>query len=78
MAKAAEGVRPEIYRRRAESLIRGASRDYYKNACTYLKKVKTLYRDVGESQEWERYVGSLREKHQRLRALREEMDKARL
>lgn len=40
--------------------------------------MKTLYRDVGESQEWERYVGSLREKHQRLRALREEMDKARL
>ena len=82
VARAAEGVRPkvslEIYRQRAESLIRGASREYYRDACTFLKKVKALYRDVGESQEWERYVGALREKHQRLRALREEMHKARL
>ena len=80
VAKAAEKVRPEaaieIYTRRAEALVGAGSREHYRGACDFMKKVRALYRDCGAPDKWERYVTSVREKHPRLRALKEEMDKA--
>jgi hypothetical protein len=82
VAKAAEKARPEaaieIYSRRAEALVGAGSREHYRGACDFMKKVRALYRDCGAPEKWERYVTSVREKHPRLRALKEEMDKARI
>lgn len=82
VAKVAEKTRPEaaleIYRRRAESLIDQRGRGAYQEACKFLKKVRDLYRRQGEEAAWTGYVGRLREQHRSLRALQEELTKARL
>jgi uncharacterized Zn finger protein len=82
VAKAAEKTRPEaaleIYRRRAEGLIDQRGRGAYQEACKFLKKVRDLYRRLGEEAEWTRYIGRLREQHRSLRALQEELTRARL
>jgi uncharacterized Zn finger protein len=82
VARAAEKTRPEaareIYRRQAESLIDQRGRGAYREACTFLKKVRDLYRRLGEEAAWTAYVGRLRERHRSLRALQEELTKARL
>jgi hypothetical protein len=82
VAKAAEKLRPRFalacYRKQAESLIRTGGRPNYKSACGYLKKVRTIYRDEGEPEQWGRYLAQLREQHHRLSALKDEMAKAKL
>jgi uncharacterized Zn finger protein len=82
VAKAAEKARPqaalEIYRRQAEGLIDQRGRGAYQEACKFLKKVRDLYQRLDEGAAWTRYVGRLREQHRSLRALQEELTKARL
>jgi uncharacterized Zn finger protein len=82
VAKAAEKTRPEaaleIYRRQAEGLINQRGRGAYQQACTFLKKVRALYRRLDKDEDWTRYVGRLREQHRSLRALQEELTKAKL
>lgn len=82
VAKAAEQTRPraalEIYRQRVENLIAQRGRDRYREACRFLKKVRTLYEQLGESQEWTRYLTRLREDNHTLRALRQELAAAKL
>jgi len=82
VAKAAEETRPraaiEIYQKQAEKLIALRQRKHYHEACKYLAKVRALYEKLGENQEWTSYITELRERHHTLRALKEEMEKARL
>jgi uncharacterized Zn finger protein len=82
VAKAAEKTRPEaaleIYRRQAEGLIHQRGRGAYQEACKFLKKVRDLYHRLDKDEDWTRYVGRLREHHRSLRALQEELTKARL
>jgi uncharacterized Zn finger protein len=82
VAKAAETKRPraalEIYREHAEALIQQRGRANYAEACRYLKKVRQLYKTLGEEQDWARYLTRLREDNQSLRALHEELTKAHL
>jgi uncharacterized Zn finger protein len=82
VAQAAETKRPraalEIYREFAEGLINQRGRGNYAAACGYLKKVRALHKKLGEEDDWTRYLTRLREKHRGLRALQEEMTKARL
>jgi hypothetical protein len=82
VARAAEEGRPqaalEIYRKQAEALIQGRSRGSYDSACRFLGKVRDLYKRVGDPAGWVAYVSRLREKHRALRALMDEMTKARL
>jgi hypothetical protein len=82
VAKAAEKTRPqaalEIYRRQAEGLIDQRGRGAYQEACKFLKKVRDLYQRLDEGAAWTRYVARLREQHRSLRALQEELTKARL
>jgi uncharacterized Zn finger protein len=82
VAKAAEKSRPraalEIYRKQAESLIEQRNRGSYESACKYLKKVRGLYERLNEKGAWTAYVDRLRERHQALRALLDEMRKAKL
>jgi len=82
VAKAAEETRPraaiEIYQKQAEKLIALRQRKHYHEACKYLAKVRALYEKLGENQEWTSYITELRERYRTLRALKEEMEKARL
>src|SRR5207253_5434181 len=82
VAQAAEETRPreaiEIYQKYAERQIAQKQRKFYQYACEYLVKVRTLYEKLGEHEEWKSYIAVLREKHRNLRALKEEMAKARL
>lgn len=82
VAKAAEAERPraalEIYRGYGERLIDQRGRGNYAAACQFLRKVRQLHRRLGEEDVWTRYVTRLREQHRGLRALQEELTKARL
>jgi uncharacterized Zn finger protein len=82
VAKAAEQTHPRealgIYQKRAERLIDQRGRESYREACTYLKKMKSLYTQMGDGQAWETYIAQLREKNGSLRALLEELNKAKL
>ena len=80
VAKAAEAVRPNaalgIYTRRAESLIQTGGRASYQEACALLKRVKAIRAAAGQGDEWGAYVAALRERNTKLRALKEELEKA--
>ena len=82
VAKAAEKSHPQtsikIYRQQAEQLIAARSRSYYEAACEYLKKLKQLYQSVNSTEDWQTYITNLRTNHRALRALQDEMTKARL
>ena len=47
----------------------------YAEAAQHLLRVQDLYDMLGQVDDWETYVWELRERHKRLRALKEEMDK---
>jgi len=67
------------YRARAERLIAERGRGNYQQAVEYLKKVRTIYRDMQKrSEEWDRYIRGIRENNRTLRALHEELRNARL
>ena len=77
MAQAAEAELPEQLLRRYRSL---ADRDIgYRNrtndvhAAGYLVRSKAILRRLGRRAEWRTLSAALREKHKRLRTLREEL-----
>ncbi len=80
VAKAAEEPRPHealaIYQRHAEALIAQQGRDNYRNACRILSRMRAIYQATGEPELWTAYITELRERHRRLRALKEELNAA--
>ena len=82
VAAAAEETRPreaiELYRQYAERLIAMRDRKNYQAACTYLLKMRALYEKLGENEAWTGYITALREQNRNLRALKEEVARARL
>lgn len=82
VAKAAEKSHPQeaadIYKRHVQSLIDQRGRSSYQEACRHLKKIRSLYQKVEQDQEWDRYISQIREKNPSLRALQEELTKAKL
>jgi hypothetical protein len=65
------------YRAMAERLIAERGRGNYLQAVEYLKKVRTIYRDMQKrSEEWNRYIRGIKENNKTLRALQEELRKA--
>ncbi len=82
VAKAAEETRPrealQIYLDKVERLIAARGRDNYQTACQYLLRVRHLYEQLGETHVWQQYLARLQEQHKTLRALKEEMAKAKI
>jgi tetratricopeptide (TPR) repeat protein len=80
VARAAEENRPReairIYVERAERLIAARGRGNYAEAAQYLVRVRDLYRRLGEQGTWRAFVADLREENRRLRALKDELNKA--
>jgi uncharacterized Zn finger protein len=79
VAQAAEAEHPraalKIYDR-AERAITGRSRAGYAVAAEHLARVRELHRRLGEESLWQEYIVRLRNEHRRLRALKEELDRA--
>ncbi len=80
VAQAAEPDHPraalEIYRQRAERAIAARGRANYQTAAGHLLRVRDLYHRLGEDAAWETYIAHLRQEHQRLPALQDELNKA--
>ena len=80
VAQAAAETRPqasiEIYRERAEKLVEARGRERYREACTYLTTMRDLYRQMSREPAWTDFMVEFRERHRRLRALRDELGKA--
>jgi uncharacterized Zn finger protein len=82
VAKAAEDSHPresiEIYQAYVETRIEWRGRENYQIACQYLTSIRRLYQKLGKSDEWNRYIATLREQHRNLPALKDELAKAKL
>jgi uncharacterized Zn finger protein len=82
VARAAETPRPqaaiEIYWREVERLIRARGRNNYHEAASILQRVKSLYHREGAHTEWDSLLADLRQRHARLPALMDELNKASL
>ncbi|BAP57667.1 hypothetical protein THII_3370 [Thioploca ingrica] len=82
LAQAAEKTLPHeairLYLQMVESAISRKNRPAYIEAITLLKKVKSLYEKLGEETAWKALFGDLRAKYPTLRALQEELRKAKL
>jgi len=66
----------DIYSDRVERLIRARGRGKYQTASSLLTRMRDLYRRRRSGEDWDRYVGELRQRHRRLRALQDELNKA--
>jgi uncharacterized Zn finger protein len=77
VARAAEEKMPresiEIYQNRIDKLINQRGRGSYQQAAQYLLRVRELFNNLDESEQWTTYITSLREKNRPLRALKEEL-----
>jgi uncharacterized Zn finger protein len=82
LAQAAEKTLPHeairLYLQMVEFSISRKNRSAYIEATTHLKKVKSLYEQLGEETTWKELIGDLRAKYPTLRALQEELRKAEL
>lgn len=82
VARAAQSTRPEaarqLYEQYVEHLIAERGRDNYREACRYLKLIYTLYEQMRARNQWDSYISALLQQHRRLRALRDELQKAHL
>ena len=58
-----------------EEQIAQKSRQNYREAVRILKKMKRAAKKAGRTEWWSGYIGALRRRHQRLRALMEELEK---
>lgn len=80
VAEAAEIDRPQeairLYLQEAERLIAMRGRGNYFAAAEYLIKVRDLYKNLGEEKSWEALIADIRERHKRLPALQDELNKA--
>jgi uncharacterized Zn finger protein len=66
----------ELYEAAAERLIRAQGRENYAVAARYLTRVRDLHHRLGEGAAWITLIGAVRERNRRLRALRDELDRA--
>src|SRR6266536_3353683 len=81
VAQAAEETYPHeaiaLYQQRAERLIAQRDRKQYREACTFLAKMRSVYEKVGEHGTWASYMATLRQQNRNLPALKDELAKAR-
>jgi SWIM zinc finger len=72
------GVLLPIYVKSVQDEIKMKTRDNYKQAVRYLKRIKAQYKKLKREEVWENYILQLSEEYKRLRAFREELKKGKL
>lgn len=82
VAEAAEKERPldavRLYEEIAEATIGERQRNAYRQAATYLRRMKKILDREGKRQAWEKYLADLKKRYARYPALLDELRKARL
>ena len=77
VAERAEEMYPraslDLYQQHVEHLINGHGRANYQDACSYLVKIRSLYQQMDETEQWTSYIAWIRKRHSRLRTLKEEL-----
>ena len=73
IAKDAPRILYPLYHQAIEGSIRMRNRQGYKQAVKLMKKLERLYKAEKQADKWSRYVDGIVSKHQRLRALQEEL-----
>lgn len=64
-----------LYHNAVEEFVTMKSRDAYRQAVKYLRKLRTHYRALKKEEVWELYIHMLASKYKRLRAFQEELRK---
>jgi len=67
-----------LYHHLAEEEISRKNRQGYQEAVKWLKRIRSIYANNGNSQEWERFVSLLKQRYARLKALMDELAKGKL
>lgn len=62
-----------MYHQAIDNAIRSRNRQGYRTAVKLMKKLEKLYKTEKKQEAWDRYIGETVRKHQRLRALQEEL-----
>ncbi|WP_274649668.1 SWIM zinc finger family protein [Paenibacillus humicola] len=62
-----------LYHQAIDTAIRARNRQGYRHAVKLMKKLEKLYKALKQTGRWTRYVDGIVRKHQRLRALQEEL-----
>jgi uncharacterized Zn finger protein len=80
LARMAEAEHPHeaiaIYRDKVNRLIAAQGRDNYITAASYLKRLRQLSQRLGEEEQWQNLIDTIRSEYRRLRALQDELNKA--
>lgn len=72
------GVLLPLYVHSVQQEIGMKTRENYKMAVRYLKRIKAQYKKLKREEVWENYISQLAEEHKRLRAFKEELKKGKL
>ncbi|HEV2109526.1 MAG TPA: SWIM zinc finger family protein [Thermomicrobiales bacterium] len=82
VAKAVAKTHPDeaisLYQAVADEQIEKRNRDAYAQAATHLKAARAIFHHQKREGEWLAYIGALRQKTKTLRALQDELDRAKL
>ena len=82
VARAAKKKYPQesirIFREEAERLIAGRNRDSYSQAALCLGEIRDVYRQLNETESWQRLITDIRARHKRLPALQDELNQLKL
>ncbi|MCQ6559750.1 hypothetical protein NNL21_13695 [Paenibacillus mendelii] len=73
LSKSAPHVLMPLYHQAIDAAIRSRNRQGYKTAVKLMKKLERLYKAEEQQERWSRYIDGIVSKHQRLRALQEEL-----
>jgi hypothetical protein len=76
--KSEPGVLLPLYVKSVQDEISMKTRENYKMAVRYLKRIKAQYKKLKREEVWENYILHLSEEHKRLRAFKEELKKGKL
>lgn len=69
----------ELWQKEVERAIDSRTRDAYKRAASELKKMRSLLcQQIKDKPRWQRYIQELKQRYPKLRALHDELNKARL
>ncbi|TXC85946.1 SWIM zinc finger family protein [Metabacillus litoralis] len=76
--KSEPGILVPLYVKSVQDQIALKTRENYKMAVRYLKRIKAQYKKLKREEVWENYINQLAIEHKRLRAFKEELKKGKL
>jgi uncharacterized Zn finger protein len=66
----------KIYQDAVQELVEERNRENYQKACDYLKLIRSIYKDLQQEEGWEIYFKTFMQAFRRLKALKDEIQRA--